>query len=203
MQHSIQEDEHEWVVRLVQGDEDAFCTLYVRYKEKLFYFALKFLKSEEYAEDVLQDVFTHIWTGRQLINPEIPFSSYLYTIARNRVLNELRNQQKQQQIKENILVHSLDYNESTQHQILSNDLRGVIQKAMESMTPRQREVFTLSREGELSYKEIALKLNISVNTVHEHISSSLQIIRNFLIKYSDAQVDLVLLLLILDKVKDC
>ena len=191
-------DEHELVLRLIEGDEEAFCTLYVRYKEKLLYFALKFLKSDEYAEDVLQDVFTHIWTGRRMINPDVPFSSYLYTIVKNRVLNELRNLQKQNMLREHILIHSLDYSEATMHQILNDDLHHIIHQAMSTMTPRQREVFLLSREGQLSYKEIAGKLNISVNTVHEHITSSLNLIRKFLIKYSDETADLILLLFLID-----
>ena len=196
-------DEHELVVRLIEGDEDAFCTLYTHYKDKLLYFAVKFLKSDDFAEDVLQDVFTHIWTGREMINPDIPFSSYLYTIVRNRVLNELRSLKQQNLLKEEMIVASLDYSDTTQQQILSNDLQAIIQKALDTMTPRQREVFALSREGQLSYKEIAQKLDISVNTVHEHITASLHIIRTYLVKYSDAHVDLILLLVILDCVKLC
>ena len=191
-------DEHELVLRLIDGDEEAFCILYVRYKEKLLYFALRFLKSDEVAEDVLQDVFTNIWTGRRMINPDIPFSSYLYAIVKNRVLNELRNLQKQNLLREQIWVHALDYSENTEQDILSDDLRDIIQKAMHAMTPRQREVFLLSREGQLSYQEIALKLNISVNTVHEHVTNSLQLIRKFLIKYSGEYADLILLLVLLD-----
>ena len=190
--------EHELVLRLISGDEDAFCMLYSQYRERLLYFSLRFLKSDEYAEDVLQDVFTNIWVGRKLINPEIPFSAYLFTIVKNRVLNQIRDLAKQNQLREQILEQSVDYNEVTQDSILTDDLRSVIQKAFVSMTPRQKEVFRLSREGQLSYKEIAEKLDISVNTVHEHIAASLHIIRNYLIKYAGANIEIVLLLFCLN-----
>ena len=190
--------EHELVLRLISGDEDAFCMLYSQYRERLLYFSLRFLKSDEYAEDVLQDVFTNIWVGRKLINPEIPFSAYLFTIVKNRVLNQIRDLAKQNQLREQILEQSVDYNEVTQDSILTDDLRSVIQKAFASMTPRQKEVFRLSREGQLSYKEIAEKLDISVNTVHEHIAASLHIIRNYLIKYAGANIEIVLLLFCLN-----
>ena len=162
------------------------------------FFAMKFLKSTDYAEDVLQDVFTNIWTGRKLINPEIPFAAYLFTIVKNRVLNQIRDMEKQELLKSKIMEQAIDYNEVTQHEILSHDLRGVIEKAFASMTPRQREVFKLSREGQLSYQEIAAQLNISVNTVHEHVAASLRIIRAYLVKYAGANVELLLFLLCLN-----
>lgn len=190
--------ERELVLRLIDGDEAAFCQLYSNYKDRLIFFAMKFLKSADYAEDVLQDVFTNIWTGRKLINPDVPFSAYLFTIVKNRVLNQIRDLEKQQLLREKILEQAMDYNEVTQHEILSHDLRSVIEKAFASMSPRQKEVFRLSREGQLSYQEIASQLNISVNTVHEHVSSALRIIRAYLVKYAGANVEVLLFLLCLN-----
>ena len=54
----ILNDERALVLRLIGGDEDAFCELYAAYKNRLIYFAMRFLKSREYAEDVFQDAFT-------------------------------------------------------------------------------------------------------------------------------------------------
>lgn len=190
--------ERELVLRLIAGDEDAFCRLYGNYRDRLLFFAIKFLKSNDYAEDVLQDVFSNVWVGRQLINPDIPFGAYLFTITKNRVLNQIRDLEKQQSLREKMLECAVDYNEVTQEKIFSDDLKQIIQKAFASMTPRQQEVFRMSREGQLSYKEIAERLGISVNTVHEHVASALQIIRSYLVKYSGTEVELVLMLLCLN-----
>lgn len=57
-------------------------------KNRLIYFAMRFLKSREYAEDVFQDAFAVVWQTRRFINPDTSFSSYLYTIVRNRILNQ-------------------------------------------------------------------------------------------------------------------
>ena len=84
-------EERSLILRLIEGDEDAFCELYATYKNRLIYFAMRFLKSREYAEDVFQDAFTVVWQSRRFINPDASFSSYLYTIMRNRILNQLRN----------------------------------------------------------------------------------------------------------------
>ena len=188
-------EERSLILRLIGGDEDAFCELYATYKNRLIYFAMRFLKSREYAEDVFQDAFTVVWQSRRFINPDASFSSYLYTIMRNRILNQLRNAANEEKLKESILSQALDYTEDTKREVMLNDLKFLISHALQQLTPRQREIFEMSREAQLSHKEIADKLGISVNTVQEHISTSLKLIRTYLIKYSGSEyVDLLLLL---------
>ena len=192
-------EERSLILRLIGGDEDAFCELYATYKNRLIYFAMRFLKSREYAEDVFQDAFTVVWQSRRFINPDASFSSYLYTIMRNRILNQLRNAANEEKLKERILSQALDYTEDTKREVMLNDLKSLISHALQQLTPRQREIFEMSREAQLSHKEIADKLGISVNTVQEHISISLKLIRTYLIKYSGSEyVDLLLLLICLN-----
>lgn len=192
-------EERSLILRLIEGDEDAFCELYATYKNRLIYFAMRFFKSREYAEDVFQDAFTVVWQSRRFINPDASFSSYLYTIMRNRILNQLRNAANEEELKESILSQALDYTEDTKREVMLNDLKSLISHALQQLTPRQREIFEMSREAQLSHKEIADKLGISVNTVQEHISTSLKLIRTYLIKYSGSEyVDLLLLLICLN-----
>lgn len=192
-------EERSLILRLIEGDEDAFCELYATYKNRLLYFAMRFLKSREYAEDVFQDAFTVVWQSRRFINPDASFSSYLYTIMRNRILNQLRNAANEEKLKESILSQALDYTEDTKREVMLNDLKSLISHALQQLTPRQREIFEMSREAQLSHKEIADKLGISINTVQEHISTSLKLIRTYLIKYSGSEyVDLLLLLICLN-----
>ena len=192
-------EERSLILRLIEGDEDAFCELYATYKNRLIYFAMRFLKSREYAEDVFQDAFTVVWQSRRFINPDASFSSYLYTIMRNRILNQLRNAANEEKLKESILSQALDYTEDTKREVMLNDLKSLISHALQQLTPRQREIFEMSREAQLSHKEIADKLGISINTVQEHISTSLKLIRTHLIKYSGSEyVDLLLLLICLN-----
>lgn len=191
-------DEHELVIRLIDGDENAFCELYAAYKNRLLYFAMKFVKSRDFAEDIFQDAFTIIWQSRRFINPDASFSSYLYTIVRNRILNQIRDADKENTLKEQILSQAIDYTDDTKENILANDLREIINKALEKLTPRQREIFEMSREAQMSHKEIADVLGISVNTVQEHISVSLRTIRTFLSKYTDTYADMLLILICLN-----
>ena len=164
----------------------------------LFYFALKFVKSHEFAEDIFQDAFTVVWQTRRFINPEASFSSYLYTIVRNRILNQLRDMANEDQLKEQILSQAIDSANETNNHILLNDLKEIIARALEQLTPRQREVFKMSRELQMSHKEIAEALGVSVHTVQEHISLSLKVIRSYLTKYSSTSADVLLILLCLN-----
>ena len=186
-------DERSLVLRLIDGNEDAFCELYAAYKNRLIYFAMRFLKSREYAEDVFQDAFTIIWQGRRFINPDASFSSYLYTIVRNRILNQLRDLVNQDKLKEQILQQAVDYSNDTQNEILANDLKQLISCAMQQLTPRQRKIFEMSREQQMSHKDIADVLGISVNTVQESISTSLRTLRFYLKKNFMVGTDLILL----------
>lgn len=186
-------DERSLVLRLIDGNGDAFCELYAAYKNRLIYFAMRFLKSREYAEDVFQDAFTIIWQGRRFINPDASFSSYLYTIVRNRILNQLRDLVNQDKLKEQILQQAVDYSNDTKNEILANDLKHLISCAMQQLTPRQRKIFEMSREQQMSHKEIADVLGISVNTVQESISTSLRTLRFYLKKNFMVGTDLILL----------
>ena len=168
-------DEREVVLRLIDGDEEAFCELYAAYKNRLLYFALKFVKSHEFAEDIFQD-----------------------TIVRNRILNQLRDMANEDQLKEQILSQAIDSANETNNHILLNDLKEIIARALEQLTPRQREVFKMSRELQMSHKEIAEALGVSVHTVQEHISLSLKVIRSYLTKYSSTSADVLLILLCLN-----
>ena len=194
----ILSDERSLVLRLIEGDEDAFCELYAAYKNRLIYFAMRFLKSREYADDIFQDAFAVVWQGRRFINPDASFSAYLYTIVRNRILNQLRDLSNQDKLREQILSQAVNYTNETKDEIIANDLRQFISRALQQLTPRQREIFQMSRERQMSHREIAEVLGISVNTVQESISISLRTLRTYLEKNSIVGADLILLLVCLN-----
>ena len=121
----------------------------------------------------------------------------MYTIVRNRVLNQLRDLSNQENLKNQILSHSVDYTNDTGNRILADDLNHVISCAMQHLTVRQREIFKMSREKRMSHREIADVLGISVNTVQEHISVSLRILRRYIENSYMEYADFILLLLCL------
>ena len=122
----------------------------------------------------------------------------MHTIVRNRILNQLRTFEQQERLREHLLSQAVDYSNDTKQEILFNDLRRLIAQALQLLTPRQREIFEMSRERQLSHKEIAEQLGISVYTVQESISTSLKILREYLRKNAVISVDAILLLVCLN-----
>ena len=192
------EQEKILIAGLIQDDESAFCELYALYKNRLMFFAMKFLKSKEFAEDVFQDAFTSFWQNRRFLNPDSPFAPYVYTIVKNRILNLLAGIEKEQQLKNIILSGSVDVTNDTEDKILDDDLNQLLEKALLDLTSQQRRIFDMSRKEMKSHKEIAEELNISVYTVQQHISASLKVIRSYLVKYSGTYADLLVLLFCLN-----
>lgn len=192
------EQEKILIAGLIQDDESAFCELYALYKNRLMFFAMKFLKSKEFAEDVFQDAFTSVWQNRRFLNPDSPFAPYVYTIVKNRILNLLAGIEKEQQLKNIILSGSVDVTNDTEDKILDDDLNQLLEKALLDLTSQQRRIFDMSRKEMKSHKEIAEELNISVYTVQQHISASLKVIRSYLVKYSGTYADLLVLLFCLN-----
>lgn len=187
-----EETEKKWVEKIIEGDEEAFCRLYAFYKDKLTFFALKFLKSHQLVEDIYQDAFAVIWQNRRFLNPDMPFGGYIYTIVKNRIFNLLISLDKEQRLKDKIRSGSMDYNDETENTILEADLNELLEKALENLTSQQRKIFIMSRNDMMSRKEIAESLGISVYTVQQHISASLKIIRAYLKKYADTYVTFLL-----------
>lgn len=196
--HNNQEREHKLLIGLVNGDESSFCELYALYKGRLIYFAMRFLKSSEFAEDVFQDAFASVWENRRFINPHQPFAPYIYTIIKNRILNLLAGIEKESELKQKLLANAIDNTNDTANRLLESDYNELFQKALETLTKQQRRVFELSRIQHKSHKEIAEELNISIYTVQQHISSSLKLIREYLKQHAGSLTDLLLLLFCLN-----
>ena len=192
------EQEKILIAGLIQDDESAFCELYALYKNRLMFFAMKFIKSKEFAEDVFKDAFTSVGQKRRYLNPVSPFAPYVYTIVKNRILNLLAGIEKEQQLKNTILSGSVDVTNDTEDKILDDDLNQLLEKALLDLTSQQRRIFDMSRKEMKSHKEIAEELNISVYTVQQHISASLKVIRSYLVKYSGTYADLLVLLFCLN-----
>lgn len=195
MSESTSEIDRKLVIRLSKNDKDAFCELYLKYRKSIIFYAIKFLKSEEIAEDISQDTFAAIWKTRQFLNPNKSFSSYLFTIVHNRILNLLRNISSEQKLHEYISSQAIDYYDSVLDELTSNEMKEIILNSINKLPDVQREAFVMSREENLSHSQIAVALGISERNVNAYIGSALKSIRQNLEKhYGKSSVFLITLL---------
>lgn len=167
------------------GEEDAFRELYIRYKDKIWYYCFCFLKSEEETNDIIQEVFIRLWEMREFINSELSISSFLFTITRNSVLNYLRDTDTRRRIKKALLLKVVYDGDKTDEQLIFSDYQQLLIEAIDKLPPKRKIIFNMSRNENLSHKEIASQLGISIHTVQEHISESLRFIKTYFAKNSD------------------
>lgn len=174
--------EKELIIRLKEGDEKAFTTLYRLYWPKVYNFARLYLSSITEAEEVVQEVFVKVWETRDLLQADDHFKGFLFIITRNLIFNQFRKSFNENAYKLTIMSAAMDHYDM-ESELSAADLQAFIQKMICELPPRQQEVFKLSRNEHLSYKEIATRLNISEKTVERHINEALKFLKKNIMLY--------------------
>lgn len=165
------------LVRLLKEHSSfAFQRLLDRYSPKIYRFSLSYLKNKQDAEEIVQEVFLKIWKIREELSPEKPVDSFLFTIAKNGILNTIRKAKSERTYlnysnlypRESVLIDE---------ELNFQELEKICQQAVDRLSPRRKEIYYLSREKHLSNAEIASQLGISVKTVENQMTSALAEIR--------------------------
>jgi len=166
------------------GDEAAFDVLYKRYVLKLADYIAQKTGSAEIAGELTQDVFLDLHVQKNNLSDIENFKAYLFAIAKNKVFNYYRHQLIKQKYRQQILTSGEPLVNDLKEMMENKELAQIIHKRIEQLPPRCREVFKLSRQENLSYKLIAQRLNISENTVDQHIQKALRIFRSIIENYN-------------------
>jgi RNA polymerase sigma-70 factor (ECF subfamily) len=184
MQHW--EDEIFQLKRLKEGSERAFDALYNQYSGKLYNFIMTISNRDCYmAEEIMQEVFLKIWEIRHEINPDKSFIAYIYTIARNMLMNNYQHRTVEFVYKEYVQKNTLEAETNTEEQIEYNLLSQYIDTIIEKLPQGRRQVYLLSRKEHFSNKEIAKKLDISESTVEKQLSKAIQFVREQILLHYD------------------
>jgi RNA polymerase sigma-70 factor (ECF subfamily) len=149
------------------GDELMLGDLYNLFHKKLQHFAKTIIRSDEIAEEVVDDVFVKLWNNREKITEIDNITVYLYIAVKNQSLNALARKARQ------LVSESFDYLDieiekaigDPAQLMITEEIMHRMQKAVDELPPRCKMVFKLVREDGLKYKEVAQILNISVNTI--------------------------------------
>ena len=169
--------EKELVKKLKEGDSFAFEVLFYKYRNKIKGFALKIVPAQIDPEEIVQEVFVRVWLKKEAIDPEKDFQSYLFSIAKHLVLDHLKSAVNRklyfvgEHFQQDLLV------EDGLEASISEESEVKLQKLINEIPERRREIFRLSRFEGLSYKQIAERLNISENTVDSQIRNALAFLR--------------------------
>jgi RNA polymerase sigma-70 factor, ECF subfamily len=171
------------IQRLINGDQTAFELLFRFYYPGLVTFASQIVLDSDEAEEIVQDFFVKLWTGRREIKKSDTLKSYFFTSVKNRALNVL----KKEKISEKVRAEFREMIETDQlyqpDLFVESELQSRIKSALEKLPARTGEVFGLSRFNGHSNDQIAEQLSISKRTVETHISNALKILREELKDY--------------------
>uniref|UniRef100_UPI003217296D RNA polymerase sigma factor n=1 Tax=uncultured Draconibacterium sp. TaxID=1573823 RepID=UPI003217296D len=180
---SNEQSNNDIIARLKNNEIKAFDDIYHKYCNRLYGFVLKLIKQESDAEEIVQEVFVRIWASRHKINEKDSFESFLFTIAYNNTISILRKRVNEKKYLNYLQNLQIGINSDTVIDDLHyRDLYKRYRDTIDQLTHRQKEIYLLSREDGLTYKEIAEKLNISINTVEIHISKAINFIKSHIDK---------------------
>lgn len=161
-----------------RDDERAFSVIYKRYSVPLYIHANRFIRDREETKDILQKVFVKIWDIRGKLPADIKLSSYLYQVVKNELINHISHSKVVDRYLDSMSSFAVSYVSDTDHAIREKQLLAIIEREIENLPEKMREIFQLSRTHYLSHREIAEKLGISEKTVKNQISNALKLLRN-------------------------
>lgn len=176
------EEKYNYLISCIKkNDENAYKELYHLLYAPLCIFALRYISDREEAKDCVQEVFYKIWRDRNdlLINTSI--KSYLLTATRNICLNILQKKKSESTYEQYIFNTYDEFKEEDLYSI--TELQDLIEKAVDKLPKKLRTVFQMSRFNHMTYREIAVKQNISIKTVESYIHKSLILLSSELKDY--------------------
>lgn len=162
----------------------AFDSLYKKYCNKVYNFGFSILKSTEESENLMQDVFLNLWENRHKVEKDTSIKSYIFTITYNSAISIIRKKTRESKFIEYLMSLQEITEEPASVQLEYAELTNKLNDVINALPQRQKEVYLLHRVDCMKYSEIAERLNISVNTVENHMSRALKTIREKLGQYS-------------------
>ena len=172
-------NETELFAELAEGNERAFETIYHHYNKRLAPFVDKMVRSPELAEEIVQDIFVHLWLNRQLLANVSHPTSYLFNIATNKTLDYLKKIANNAKLMDRIASRSTEYGNETEERVIFRESAAIIQMAVSALPEQRRLIYHLSRVEGLTHEQIAERLNISKHTVKNQMVHALKSIRIF------------------------
>jgi len=182
----------ELIMKLQQSQVTAFDALYWKYHEPVYRNILKFTKDPVVAEDILQEVFTRLWEKRLVINSDQSVAGWLFVVSFNLSVNHTRKRLREQ------TAHKKLFAVAPENELLPVGLQlyeeqyRLMKQAIDQLSPQKRKIVTLCKLEGKTYEEAAGELNISRNTVKEHLSAAMVNLNEY-VRKNATQASIVLM----------
>jgi len=138
------------------------------------------IKTEAQAQEITQEIFIKLWRHRDKLAPIEQPEAYIFAIAAHHTLDHIRKRLNENKMLQRLAARLSSAHNDTEEQLLLKDKEALVQQAIDQLPPQQKAVYLLSRQQGLSYEDIAREMDISPNTVRNHLVKALQSIRAWL-----------------------
>ena len=179
--------------RLAAGDEAAFNSIYEQYQQPVFAFAFYLTKSRELAEEVVQETFVKVWEKKVQFPEHMIILPYIKRITQNLVLDMFRKAGRDQALQQVLYDAVSNLHQQPVDQLQEKELLRIYRDGINRLPPQKRIIYTLHRDHHLSYEQIAERLQLSPNTVRNHMTQAIRSVREHVNKHG-ALLPLALLL---------
>lgn len=171
-------NESDLIMALHSDSQDAFTHIYNMYVEILYTIAYKYLKDQDMAKDATQQIFLKLWELRHSISIEISIKNYLFTMTRNHILNEIRNNTSAMEKNYQIAQETSEFEEDITSRMEEDEVSKELYSCISSLPEQKRMVCLYKIRDGLSNQEIADKIGITIPTVKSHYTQAIKILRN-------------------------
>lgn len=167
------------------GDRLAFTALYEKYIEEIYRFIYLFTKSKELSEELVQELFVKIWLNKEKLTEVNSFKSYLYRSAKNMVIDHKRKNEVQARFLQDIMQNQEIAVPASDEDLISEESLNLVQKAIDTLTQKRKEIFELRMNQKLSLDEIATQLNISKSVVKKQFYEAQRGIKQYIDQHGE------------------
>lgn len=169
-------NERQYFARIADGDEAAFSTIFYHYTPRIHPLIKKIIRSEHVTEEIIQDVFVSLWKNREKLVEIDNYAAYIFTVATNITFNYLKFKARKERHLNEAQLES-DFTNNTLETIDLHETRELVGQLIRQLPPQKKLIYKLTREEGLSHDQIARRLNISKNTVKNHLVETLKFLR--------------------------
>lgn len=181
--------EYDLLLKLQQGDVNSFTAIYDKYHKYIYGYIQHFLKDNIASEDLLQDVFIKLWNARMQIDPQRPFTPYLYRIVRNSLYTALKRKALEKKAQQHLALAEYKDVKVNDSALEWKQYEQILHEAINKLPAQRRKVFQLCRTEGYSYNDAAQELGISTNTVKEHMVMAMKSIKSQVFTKAEFQLE--------------
>lgn len=168
------------MAKLKIGDINSFKKLYIIYQSKLYQFIFRYLKKKEDSEEIVQDILVHVWENRSNLNENLSFKSYLFTIAKHKIVDYFRKKKVETLYRNYIQNYIEIVNDNNNNELIYKDFTSELIGAIEKLPEKRKVIFIMNKKLGMSRIEIANFFNISENTVKNQLQEAMKFLRQVL-----------------------